>query len=80
MAAVPGGIRPKSERETLEAFGDGYSDYLPAWSEWLDMAREWGVKPWEIPEAPAIWIERWRARRKAYYEREEWERKQIGKH
>lgn len=70
MAAIPGGIRPKSERATLEAYGDGYSDLVPEWSEWLDLAQEWNIKPWEIPDAPVIWVERWRARRNAMRERQ----------
>jgi hypothetical protein len=53
---------------------------LPAWSEWLDMAQEWGVKPWEIPDAPVVWIERWRARRQAYIERQETEDRKRAKY
>ena len=81
MAAVPGGLCPKSERDALTAYGEGYSDSVPAWSEWLDMAREWGVKPWEIPDAPVAWVERWKARNRAYNRRQEvearkWQTKQ----
>jgi hypothetical protein len=42
------------------------------------MAQEWGITPWQIPDAPVIWVERWRARKLAVSERAELERKKHG--
>lgn len=37
---------------------------MPEWVPLLEVAKEWGVPPWEIEEeAPAVWLERWRVLR-----------------
>jgi hypothetical protein len=42
------------------------TEYVPEWTQWLEMAADWGVSPWEIETAaPGLWVDRWRAWREA---------------
>lgn len=35
------------------------------WVVSLRIAEEWGLPPWEVDEAPALWIDRWLALKEA---------------
>ena len=33
---------------------------VPLWTDVLEIAAAWGMPPWEVEDAPLIWIDRFR--------------------
>lgn len=58
MGQVLGGDYPKREREALTAALQGYGRTVPRWVSDLAIAKELGIRPWEIDDIPAEWYYR----------------------
>ncbi len=60
----------------LTAWGEGHTNNAPIWCNYLAMAADWGIPPWEVEEnTPYHWFEKWRAYRHAVTRRGEVEAK-----
>ena len=49
---------------------------MPYWVDILEAAEAWGMAPWDVEEAPALWLDRRRELASAKVERDEFAMKE----
>jgi len=58
VGRIQQGGAPKHEREAFITWLEGYGGTPPWWVELCILADRWHIPPWELDEAPAMWVKR----------------------